>query len=63
MAAFRVPRSLVTFLGVTSIGTALQTGNLWFILAFDLLLIIMLMVFYKRFSLNKIYRTTDFNNV
>ena len=63
MAAFRVPRSLVTFLGVTSIGTALQTGNLWFILAFDLLLIIMLMVFYKRFSLNKLYRTTDFNNV
>lgn len=53
MAAFRVPRSFVTFMGVTSIGTALQAGNLWIILALDLLLIFMLLTFYKGFAVNK----------
>lgn len=47
MAAFRIPRSLVTFMGVTSIGTALQAGNLWIILSLDLMLIFILLTFYK----------------
>ncbi|MCT4707671.1 hypothetical protein MUA03_17460 [Enterobacteriaceae bacterium H16N7] len=35
MAAFRVPRSLVTFVGITSIGSALQSGEIAWILLFD----------------------------
>lgn len=63
MAAFRIPRSLVTFIGVTSIGTALQAGNLWVILAFDLMLIFMLLTCYKICEQNKFYAKVDFKNV
>lgn len=45
MAAFRVPRSLVTFIGVTSIGTALQAGKLeWILLLNTVLLAALLML-------------------
>ncbi|WP_431295641.1 hypothetical protein [Rahnella sp. PAMC 25559] len=46
MAAFRVPRSLVTFIGVTSIGTALQAGKLEWILLFNTALLTLLLVTY-----------------
>ena len=48
MAAFRVPRSLITFIGVTTIGSALQSGELWWILIFNTFLLGALILIYIR---------------
>ncbi|QDX31416.1 MFS transporter [Dickeya poaceiphila] len=43
MAAFRVPRSVVTFFGMTTIGTALQSGDIVWILSADTALLFLLL--------------------
>ncbi|WP_312122117.1 hypothetical protein [Kosakonia cowanii] len=52
MAAFRVPRSVVTFIGVTSIGTALQSGKIEWILFLNTMLLTIILVFniYRQFN-------------
>lgn len=39
MAAFRIPRSLVTFFGITSIGTALQSGKMEWVFIINTILL------------------------
>ena len=43
MAAFRVPRSVVTFFGMTTIGTALQSGEITWVLSADTVLLFLLL--------------------
>jgi hypothetical protein len=43
MAAFRVPRSVVTFFGMTTIGTALQSGEIAWVLSADTVLLFLLL--------------------
>ncbi|WP_210531100.1 hypothetical protein [Pantoea ananatis] len=43
MAAFRVPRSVVTFFGMTTIGTALQAGEITWVLTADTVLLFLLL--------------------
>jgi len=52
MAAFRVPRSLITFLGVTSIGVAIQGGRIDSILLINTSLLLLLIVIKMFFSKN-----------
>lgn len=53
MAAFRVPRSVVTFFGMTTIGTALQSGEIAWVLSADTALLFLLLALNVHLYLKK----------